>query len=653
MKKRKLVFWVIGLLLGAALLLASSLPAQAADVTNEQIASAIMGGQKYLLNNFHDKGDGTGYFGPGVSAYSDYPLAQTGSAIAALLETGSYSDPVYAAIIDKAIAYIKTYIKTNGGIYEDNVTYETGIAITALALYGQAKTQDAAYKKIVQDAVNFLIGTQCKTAGSYLGGWSYYASVATYADMSNTQFAVMGLFYGSRYLGLPIKGEAWATNLLSFVSASQNADGSIGYGPGDTYSISKQTGGGLWSLAMIDEGALGAGTRAQKVVDWYNAHYNATVSDGTFVNGWENSFYGTFAWAKALTAVVGASNLIGTHNWVQDLKNHLWDMISTAKPPVPQTNPATPCGWEVNGSADYQSASMNTSWALMALAFANPSTESPEKFLPETTPPAAPTEDDPVTPIPGLVTLQTTGGVTISNAERKNIGIAKKAKEITLPVGAFDFTLNNVKAGDTTELSLVLPAGALDPANKDSFVDDKGNIKKGLKWFKIEGGNWRGRSDIPIEIDKEHNRIRVKLKDGGPEDDDPTPGKIHDPGAPGIDATETATTSETANKFPQVGCFIATAAFGSYMAPDVVLLRQFRDNWLLTNTPGRAFVNFYYRVSPPMAAYIARHEGLRTATRVALTPLVLSIKHPLATLAAMVILLLMVLTPIVYRRRKA
>jgi len=69
-------------------------------------------------------------------------------------------------------------------------------------------------------------------------------------------------------------------------------------------------------------------------------------------------------------------------------------------------------------------------------------------------------------------------------------------------------------------------------------------------------------------------------------------------------------------------CFIATAAYGSLLAPNVVMLRCFRDRYLMESAAGRSLVKAYYRCSPPLARIIARSETLKAITRVLLLPVI-------------------------------
>jgi parallel beta-helix repeat protein len=62
-------------------------------------------------------------------------------------------------------------------------------------------------------------------------------------------------------------------------------------------------------------------------------------------------------------------------------------------------------------------------------------------------------------------------------------------------------------------------------------------------------------------------------------------------------------------------CFIATAAYGTPLHEDIDVLRDFRDEYLMTNPIGRTFVKVYYTTSPPIADAIRGNEGLRTIVR--------------------------------------
>ncbi|MGB5924843.1 MAG: CFI-box-CTERM domain-containing protein [Dehalococcoidia bacterium] len=73
---------------------------------------------------------------------------------------------------------------------------------------------------------------------------------------------------------------------------------------------------------------------------------------------------------------------------------------------------------------------------------------------------------------------------------------------------------------------------------------------------------------------------------------------------------------------PEAGCFIATAAYGTSMAEEIQVLREFRDEYLLINSLGQALVGLYYRVSQPMAEFITEHPSLKPIVRAGLVPTV-------------------------------
>ncbi len=108
-----------------------------------------------------------------------------------------------------------------------------------------------------------------------------------------------------------------------------------------------------------------------------------------------------------------------------------------------------------------------------------------------------------------------------------------------------------------------------------------------------------------------------------------------------VSAAATATVAEKVDE-----CFIATAAFGSKFDWPVALLRHFRDQYLLTNSLGTTFVNYYYKYSPPIAALIAGSQPLNVLVRVLWAPfiaMVYMIYHPILMGIALLIIFLICL----------
>jgi hypothetical protein len=80
--------------------------------------------------------------------------------------------------------------------------------------------------------------------------------------------------------------------------------------------------------------------------------------------------------------------------------------------------------------------------------------------------------------------------------------------------------------------------------------------------------------------------------------------------------TELALKHGAASTEDKEGCFVATACYGDYNSLEVLLLRNYRDEKLLTTFIGSIFVKLYYTFSPYIAQQLDKSDKLKQFVRV-------------------------------------
>ncbi|MFG6082869.1 CFI-box-CTERM domain-containing protein [Paracoccus litorisediminis] len=126
--------------------------------------------------------------------------------------------------------------------------------------------------------------------------------------------------------------------------------------------------------------------------------------------------------------------------------------------------------------------------------------------------------------------------------------------------------------------------------------------------------------------DRETGDLTDITEDDGGEDPPDGPGvDPNDPDDEGDDDDE----DDPADEVSVSGgsCFVATAAYGHRMHPDVVALRHFRDHHLIRNRAGRAFIRFYWIAGPRLARHVSPGDRRAKIIRGMLTRFTLLLDH--------------------------
>jgi hypothetical protein len=88
------------------------------------------------------------------------------------------------------------------------------------------------------------------------------------------------------------------------------------------------------------------------------------------------------------------------------------------------------------------------------------------------------------------------------------------------------------------------------------------------------------------------------------------------------DMLEIEKNAKKSKKKQNDGCYVATCVYGSYDCPEVWTLRRFRDYKLKQNFIGRAFIKFYYAVSPTIVKIFGNTKWFKNIWRSVLDKMV-------------------------------
>jgi len=218
------------------------------------------------------------------------------------------------------------------------------------------------------------------------------------------------------------------------------------------------------------------------------------------------------------------------------------------------------------------------------------------------------------------------GTITISGFV-KNFDVSDPQKKmdvtivITAPNGNL-VTVLQISPSSDGNYSDSFTAGGMISAEGDYTVKAKWGAQSNQTMFKYGGS-----SGAPVVEEEVPEPTQTQVVDEEPEvDEEPVMESSQPVCGPG---TELKNNVCVAEQQKGGGCLIATAAFGSEMAPQVQFLREIRDNTVLQTQSGTTFMTgfnqFYYSFSPAIADYERENSAFKETVKIAITPMLTSL----------------------------
>jgi PKD repeat protein len=400
--KRPIISVALAVLLALSFL-AAVRPSEAEAATQTEIDDALAAGAAYLaaqqdISGAWQTSRWVGTTGLAVTTLAHYAehLGQD-----PLSPGYAYSSHIQAGldyIFSPASAEIVRRNSGDGRVWWGGTTetsgdnYVIGPAIMAIVMSGApnkvvevagSAVQGMTYRRVVEEALNYLDYTQCKT-GNGIGSWDYYG-VSTSGDQSIAGWVTLGLGYAtSRFdVAMPTDIIAKLDQGIDIMQWTESPVDAGCYGGAGYYSYSSppynswiniyKTGHLLYMMGLVGDTATTP--RVQRSLGFIERHWNhessgQNSSTGCPTPGWRGnppgllpSYIATVATMKGLLKL--GIDMVGPYDWYEEFSD------------VIVANQSPDGSWTQGGYPSHYDPMLHTTWAMLTLLRAVPEPTAP------------------------------------------------------------------------------------------------------------------------------------------------------------------------------------------------------------------------------------------------------------------------------------